>query len=173
MLFVFYSVNYKKSINYWFKIFPLIFLKNKSKEQLKELFFIMNFKGQKTSSFNEICNEFSNKIISKIVKKTFANFLSQIPSKYDIVIVSASIKNYLIPWANNMGVDLICTELEEIDGKLTGNFSTSNCNGVEKVRRVMEKYDLKKYDEIHVFGNSKGDYPMMNLGTHKYYKYFK
>ena len=89
------------------------------------------------------------------------------------MIVSASISNYLKPWCDEMGFHLICTELEVKDGKLTGKFSTPNCNGTEKVRRIKEKYDLSIYDEIHVFGNSKGDFPMLELGTHKYYKFFK
>ena len=72
-----------------------------------------------------------------------------------------------------MGFDLISTELEIIDGKLTGRFSTLNCIGKEKVRRLNEKYNLSEYDEIHVFGNSKGDLPMLELGTHKYYRFFK
>jgi phosphoserine phosphatase len=72
-----------------------------------------------------------------------------------------------------MGLELISTELEVINGKLTGNFSTPNCNGKEKVRRIKEKYNLSKYDEIHVFGNSKGDFPMLSLGTHKYFRFFK
>jgi phosphoserine phosphatase len=72
-----------------------------------------------------------------------------------------------------MGFELISTELEVIDGRLTGKFSTLNCNGKEKVKRIKEKYNLLEYDEIHVFGNSKGDFPMLELGTHKYYKFFK
>jgi hypothetical protein len=67
----------------------------------------------------------------------------------------------------------ISTKLEVKNGVLTGRFSTLNCNGQEKVIRIKEKYDLIIYDEIHVFGNSKGDFPMLDLGTHKYYKYFK
>ena len=72
-----------------------------------------------------------------------------------------------------MGFDLISTELEVKNGELTGKFSTPNCNGIEKVKRIKEKYNLSEYDEIHVFGNSNGDLPMIELGTHKYYKFFK
>jgi phosphatidylglycerophosphatase C len=88
------------------------------------------------------------------------------------VIVSASISNYLKPWCDDMGFHLICSELEVKDGKLTDKFSTLNYNGTEKVRRIKEKYDLSIYDEIHVFGNSKGAFPILELGTHKYYKFF-
>jgi phosphoserine phosphatase len=67
----------------------------------------------------------------------------------------------------------LCTELEVKDGILTGKFATPNCNGEEKVNRIKKAYDLSLYDEVHVFGNSPGDLPMMDLGTHSYYRYFK
>jgi len=101
------------------------------------------------------------------------DFIKNINEDSKVVIVSASISNYLKPWCDEMGFDLIPTELEVIDGKLTGRFSTPNCNGKEKVRRIKEKYNLSEYNEIHVFGNSKGDLPMLELATHKYYKFFK
>ena len=108
----------------------------------------------------------------KTIRQSFLDFNQNLDySNSKIVIVSASISNYLKPWCDEMGFHLICTELEVKDGKLTGKFSTLNCNGTEKVR-IKEKYDLSIYDEIHMFGNSKGDFPMLELGTHKYYKFF-
>ena len=71
-----------------------------------------------------------------------------------------------------MSFDLISTELESIEGELTGKFLEPNCNGIQKAIKINDKYDLSKYNEIHVFGNSKGDLPMLELGTHKYYRFF-
>ena len=47
-----------------------------------------------------------------------------------------------------------------------------NCYGIEKVNRIKEEYDLDEFKNIYVYGNSKGDREMLNLGTHKFYKYF-
>jgi phosphatidylglycerophosphatase C len=166
LLFTFYSVSKKKYILYWLRtiiLYPIL-----SKSRLKEYFF-NHFKCLDLSNFNIICNSFSNKKINNTIKESFLN----LSLNSEVVIVSASISNYLKPWCDEMGFDLISTELEVKDGKLTGKFSTPNCNGDEKVRRIKEKYDLSLYDEIHVFGNSKGDFPMLELGTHKYYKFFK
>jgi phosphatidylglycerophosphatase C len=142
-----------------------------SKGDLKELFYL-RFEGFQENKFNYLCDEFFKNVLSKSIKLSFLKYIEN-KSEHEIVIVSGSIKNYLISWCKKMGFKLISTELEVIDGKLTGRFSTPNCNGIEKVRRIKEKYNLSEYNEIHVFGNSKGDFPMLELGTHRYYKFFK
>lgn len=170
LVFTFFSINFLQLIKYWFLFLFYFFIIPKSR--FKEFFF-NNFSGMELQKFNEICNWFISKRMNNIVRKSFYLFLKSIDKNSKVVVVSASISNYLKPWCNEMGFDLICTELEVIDGKLTGRFSTPNCNGKEKVKRINEKHDLSSYDEIHVFGNSKGDFPMLELGTHKYYKFFK
>lgn len=168
--FTIYVLSFSMFIKYWISVFVLFPFYSKSK--LKESFF-KNFKELEVKDFNLICLNFSEKRLMKFIKPSFLLFLDTIDVESDIVVVSASISNYLKPWCDKMGFDLISTEIEMIDEKLTGRFSTPNCNGKEKVRRIKEKYNLSEYDEIHVFGNSKGDFPMLELGTQKYYKYFK
>ena len=168
--FTFYSSSFYSYILYW--TFVLCFISFRTKSELKQ-FFYSNFNEFCTNDFDRLCVDFYIKKIRKSIKKSFLEFNKNIDDNSKIVVVSASISNYLKPWCDKMGFDLISTELEVIDGKLTGKFSTPNCNGKEKVRRIKEKYNLKEFDEIHVFGNSKGDLPMLELATHKYYKFFK
>jgi HAD superfamily phosphoserine phosphatase-like hydrolase len=172
ILFSFFSLTLFKFLKYWIITIFLLpkYLNNKSR--LKERFF-KNFESTPESEFNEICNKFSNKILSKIIKKSFLNFISKINKDDKIVIVSASISNYLKPWCDKMKFEIISTELEVEDGLLTGFFLTKNCNGYEKTRRIKEKYNLNDYDEIHVFGDTKNDKSMLRLGHFSYYKFFK
>lgn len=171
ILFTFYSISIVQLVCFWMKILVLYPFLPKGK--LKEDFF-KYFRNNSSEKLDDICKEFFEKKVKKTIKRSFIEFIKSIDREnLDIVVVSASIKNYLKPWCYEMGFDLISTELEVIDGKLTGKFSTPNCNGKEKVRRIKEKYNLSEYNEIHVFGNSKGDFPMLELGTHKYYKFFK
>ena len=115
--------------------------------------------------FQNICDEFEKIKIRSIIKNSFMDYLKNIDNQYEIYIVSASISNYLKPWCDEMGFKLISTELEICDNKLTGKFSTKNCNGIENANRIRESIQLEKYKEILVFGNSKGDFDMMNLAT--------
>jgi len=168
-LFTFFSVNIFSFLKYWAILF--FFFPFYTNPILKEKFFL-NFKGYNEDKFNSLCIEFIKFKFDKIIKKSFLNYINSIEGNPKIVVVSASINNYLKPWCDKMGFELISTELETVDGKLTGKFSTPNCNGFEKVIRINKKYNLSNYEEIHVFGNSKGDLPMLKLGTHKYYKFF-
>lgn len=169
VLFSFYSIDFLASLKYWITVFlyyPFI-----SKSKLKESFF-NNFKGVYLKNFNASCDFFFKKRLQQFIKNSFLNYISGLNSNADIVIVTASISNYIKPWCNKMGFDLIATELEVVNDKITGRFSTPNCNYQEKVERIQNKYNLSKYSEVHVFGNSKGDYDMLELGTHTYYNFF-
>ena len=46
-----------------------------------------------------------------------------------IVVVSASLDVYLVPWCRMTGVDVICTRLEVRDGLLTGSYVRGDCGG--------------------------------------------
>ena len=168
--FSYFLLSILQFFKYWISV--IILIPFYSRSDLKQMFY-SNFKGFNQEYFNNLCLDFYNQKLRKLIKKSFLLFTKNIHEDSKVVIVSASISNYLKPWCDEMGFDLIPTELEVIDGKLTGRFSTPNCNGKEKVRRIKEKYNLKEFNEIHVFGNSKGDLPMLELGTYKYYKFFK
>tara|TARA_Y100001970_G_C14048702_1_gene757725 strand:- start:446 stop:1057 length:612 start_codon:yes stop_codon:yes gene_type:complete len=172
ILFTYYSISFFQFIRYWVRILPLYIFRLKTNSELKEMFFLENFNKVDENRFQSICNNFVKDKLDRIIKNSFNSYIKKIASNSEIVIVSASIKNYLKPWCEKMGFDLISTELEVEDGKLTGKFSTLNCNRNEKVRRIKEKYSLLDKEEIHVFGNSKGDIPMMELGTHRYMNFF-
>jgi phosphatidylglycerophosphatase C len=165
-----FSVNFIKVFKYWF--FVIVLFPFREKSYLKEMFYL-NFRHYKINTFNAICLRYNEEILEKSIKESFLDYIHCLDKSDKKVVVSASIKNYLKPWCDKNGFYLISTELEVTNGKLSGRFSTPNCIGEEKARRIKEKYDLSLYDEIHVFGNSKGDFPMLELGTHKYFKFFK
>ena len=168
--FSYFSLSIFRFFKFWLSVFIIIPFYSRS--DLKQMFY-SNFNEFNLDDFNSLCLDFHAQKLRKLIKKSFNDFIKNLNEDSKIVVVSASISNYLKPWCDEMDFDLISTELEVVNGKLTGRFSTPNCNGKEKVKRIKEKYNLSDYDEIHVFGNSKGDFPMLELGTHKYYKFFK
>ena len=168
--FTFYSQTYINFLFFWMSVVVQLSV-GKSKSQIKESFFF-RFKDMRQKDFKILCINFYIKKIKKNIKESFIRYLKKIEKDAQIVIVSASIGDYIEPFCKEQDIHLISTELEINNDKLTGIFRTPNCNGKEKVRRIKEKYNLKEFDEIHVFGNSKGDFSMLELGTHKYYKFF-
>lgn len=89
-----------------------------------------------------------------------------------VVLVSASLDIWLKPWCDQMGIELLCTQLASYSGQLTGEFSTANCIGPEKVRRISEIIDLSHYTRIYAYGDSAGDTEMLGVATDPNFRVF-
>ena len=72
--------------------------------------------------------------------------------------------------AQLLNCQLICTESKFSNGKFD-KILGKNCYGDEKVRQIKLKYNIDEYDEILVFGDSKGDYEMSKIGKY-HHKFF-
>ena len=86
-----------------------------------------------------------------------------------IVLVSASLAPYLLPFANDVlgGVDaVLCTELEvDAAGDCTGRLSGANCRGPEKRRRLTAWLDGRR-PVLWAYGDSSGDDDMLAMARH-------
>lgn len=91
---------------------------------------------------------------------------------HTVYIVSASLDIWLEPWLEIQGIPGIFTKTAWTDGKFTGDFATPNCNREEKVRRIRAEIDLKQFDRIYAYGDSKGDLPMLALAHRAFYRKF-
>lgn len=89
----------------------------------------------------------------------------------DVVVVSASLDVYLGPWCETRGLDYICTTLEERGGSLTGRYVQGDCSGAEKVRRILQRYQLSRYALVYAYGDSAEDREMLELAHKKYYRW--
>lgn len=106
------------------------------------------------------------------------------------MIVSASIDNWVKPFfdfQNLTDVEVLGTQIEVANGKVTGYFKTNNCYGEEKVHRICEAltrtinngkgastldFDRTRY-EIEAFGDSRGDKEMIAFADQGHYKPFR
>lgn len=132
------------------------------------------FKGWDINRFQQISNNYALEKIDKIIRPNAMEKIKWHQQQgHEIVIVSASMENWLIAWCEKNYINLISTKLEVKDNKLTGRFSTLNCHGIEKVSRIKELYNLEDYEVIYAYGDSKGDKEMLNIADEKYYKYFE
>lgn len=81
-----------------------------------------------------------------------------------VAIVSASGDFWLRPFCETHGFDLICTEMAWQGGRFAGHFSTPNCNGAEKARRILAFFgSLDEFEKVLAWGNSSGDAAMFAL----------
>lgn len=172
-----YSINKKKLYLGAFYLAPFIIaykLKILSNQKAKEKVLNYFYNGMAKNDFNALCESFSNEILPKLCKQSAIKCLQNHKQNGDkIVIVSASLENYLLPWCQKYGYDLLATKLEIKNGLITGYIDGLNCYGEEKVRLIKQNYDLSEFSRIYAYGDSKGDLPMLALANESFYRNFK
>lgn len=150
-------------------IFILYKMKIMDNAYAKELLFRLFFLGKSENSFKDVALRYSDEKLSTILNEdTYEKFLSHIENGDRVIVVSASMRCWLKPFASKHKVELLSTELEFINGKFTGKFSTKNCHGVEKVNRIKEHLRLDDYSEVYAYGDSSGDKQMLEIADFAY-----
>ncbi|MCC8112394.1 MAG: haloacid dehalogenase-like hydrolase [Bacteroidales bacterium] len=113
--------------------------------------------GMDSARLAELCDSFSG-IIDQHLNPEVMSVVSQALAQGDeVVIVSASLANWIHPWAEPRGIKVIATEMED------GAFVTPNCNGQEKCRRFLAQYPKRQSYHLIYYGDSSNDLPMLHL----------
>lgn len=86
-----------------------------------------------------------------------------------VVVVSGSLDVYLRPRCDALGLGLICNELESESGRLTGRYQSSD-RASDKVAQIRARYDLSAYADLHAYGDSSEDRPMLALARHRWFR---
>jgi HAD superfamily hydrolase (TIGR01490 family) len=86
-----------------------------------------------------------------------------------VVVVSGSLDVYLRPWCDALGLGLICNELESESGRLTGRYHACD-RATDKAVQIRARYDLAAYAELHAYGDSREDRPMLALARHRWFR---
>ncbi|MGN0282578.1 MAG: DUF6080 domain-containing protein [Prevotella sp.] len=139
----------------------------------KQRVFSHFFGGMGIDEFNAHCKRFASSH-HHIIKPDMALQLAQLQeAEADVVVVSASIVNWVRPFFEGQAIEVIGTEVEVTDGCLTGRFSTPNCYGKEKVVRFLAAYPNRDSYRLIAYGDSRGDREMLayadegtNLSSH-------
>ena len=112
-----------------------------------------------------------NQVKGLLAPLAMSVFLRHIERGHNVYVVTASMKDWVEPWASEYGASVVGTELETANGILTGRMKGANCRGAEKTRRIAEVVDLNDYDKIYAYGNSSGDREMLLLADEKVYNW--
>jgi len=160
---------------YYFKLAlfsPILFLyktKIMDNSYAKELLFRFYFSGISEENFRAMAKEYGQTKINDILRENiYKKFLKHIENGDKVLIVSASMRCWLHPFAQKHNVDLLSTELEFKNSLFTGRFKTNNCHGKEKLVRIEKHLHLSDFDEIYAYGDSSGDNEMLEVATYKH-----
>lgn len=157
-------------------LFPylLSWLRLVRRDRIKQLFLRWNFKGMSKTEMQKAGINFYLKMQSKCYPKALDWIHEQHRLGTDLVLVSASCKEWLDPFAHSFQAEVLCTTLEyDLQEICTGNWIGKNVRGREKVEIVRRNIDLQQYKEIVAFGNEQADLHLSEIASSVHLNYFR
>jgi phosphatidylglycerophosphatase C len=143
-----------------------------SAAQARPVFVRLALGGELSSRVGDKGLSYACTVLPGVVRREAMDRIKWHRDQGDLVaVVSGSLDTYLVHWCSSQGVDLICTQLEESNGELTGRYVGRDCIGAEKVRRIRERYDLAAYPVIYAYGDTEDDREMLGLAQKKYFRW--
>ena len=130
-----------------------------SNGKAKQKVFAHFFKGMTIEAFNTLCQDFASTHRHLLRLEVVSQLEQALSEGAEVLIVSASIDNWVQPFFPK--VKVLGTQIEVIDGRLTGRFLTPNCYGQEKVRRILTLHPDRSAYHLTAFGDSRGDREML------------
>ena len=141
--------------------------------KVKQRLFSWFFKGVSLDDFNGLCNAFARDRACLLRPEGMQSVMKSVEEGSKVVIISANIDNWVRPFFRDLPVTVCGTRLEVVDGMLTGRFSSSNCYGYEKVRRLLEICPERDSYRLVAYGDSRGDKELLAFADERYYKPFR
>lgn len=89
-----------------------------------------------------------------------------------VTLCSASPALVLQPFADRLGVKLIGTELEVVDGLLTGRITGNNCRCENKVLRLEAVYGPLSQYQLKAWGDTRGDHELLAAAQEAHWRHF-
>ena len=131
----------------------------------KQKVFAHFFRGMAVDAFDTLCQDFAH-THRHLLRPDVVRLLEQaLAEGSEVLIVSASIDNWVRPFFEtedrSREITILGTQIEIVDGCLTGRFITPNCYGQEKVRRILALHPDRSAYYLTAYGDSRGDREML------------
>ena len=126
-----------------------------SNGKAKQRLFAWFFRGMPIETFDALCQSFALSHRHLLRPETVRLLQQALSEGSEVLVVSASIDNWVQPFFP--AVTVLGTQIEVIDGRLSGRFLTPNCYGQEKVRRILALHPDRSAYRLTAYGDSRGD----------------
>ena len=178
----------KGSVGFWWgflRYAPLLVLMKLGlypNYKAKQKVFSYFFKGMRLEDFDNLCLRFAQNYQHLLRPKGIETINRALSEGAEVLIVSASIDNWVKPFFNNLSnpsiqnnpnIQILGTQIEVKDGLLTGRFLTKNCYGQEKVNRILVLYPHRESYHLTAYGDSRGDKELLAFADVSHYKPFR
>lgn len=131
------------------------------------------FAGTPIVELNDIGERFASERLPALVRpEALARLQWHREQGHRCVLISASLRLYLQPWAQRVGFDqVVASELELSDGqRVTGRLAGGNCHGAEKVLRLERLLGPRESFHLYAYGDSRGDRELLAAADTAYYR---
>ena len=174
--FLAYSVGGARLAGYLFRLLPsfaALLLHRISLQRAKERLFSCCFRGMPLEEFDRLCASFAESH-ADILRSRGMDYLTRLCREQPVIIISASIKNYVEAFFRGLPltVEATCPEVDQ-SGRLTGKFLGRNCKGQEKVLRLTGHYPDRQDYRLIAFGDSSGDRELLAFADEAHWKPFR
>lgn len=164
-----YYISFAKHI----PLFILLKLGLLDAEKVKKSFISSILKGQKKSKIEEKSQHFFEKYYPEIIRNNALDFIKNRDlANTESLLVTASLDIWVQPFADQFAMKLLATKAEFVNDIFTGKFVEKNCNDQEKVLRITQEIEGKKFDKTIAFGDTSGDKPMLNWANESHFRFF-
>lgn len=169
--FIFYAFDKGHIFHNGLKIIPWInayYLKFYPAYKMRPKLFQAMFKDACFNELDLLAKQYAHELMYDYNPQLFQQLLAHQHAGDQVVLVSASLDLYLQHVADQLKIDLICSETEINQEKLTGKYLGADCSAQEKKRRILEQYDIAQYQHIYAYGNSDEDLDMLSLAHYPF-----
>lgn len=139
-----------------------------SNNDIKLRMFTRFFAGMKENEYKDFCKRYSEEVVSKIIAEKAKEKIDWHKTNgHKLVIITASMEDWVKPWADSNNFDAVLSTRPEIkEGFLTGEFENRNCFGEEKVKRLLEIYPNREDYVLYAYGDSDGDKALLEYADY-------
>ncbi|GIU67394.1 HAD-IB family phosphatase [Candidatus Phycosocius spiralis] len=129
--------------------------------------------GMKAAHYHHLCADFARFIYPLIARPDALARLRAHQGIHDqVVLVSASLQDYLACWAADLGVPaVLATRVEVVAGLLTGRLDGPNCWGPQKLVAIQGAYGQTFL--AAAYGDTRGDKEMLEGAQNQGYRIFQ
>ncbi|EIC1587302.1 HAD-IB family phosphatase, partial [Escherichia coli] len=120
-----------------------------TRDELKEILISTFLTGIEEKWVQEKAEHYCNLYWERLMRASgLLAVASEVSSGVEVTLCSASPRVVLGPFAERLGVKLIGTELESVNGILTGRITGHNCRCIQKINRLESIYG--SLDQYHL-----------------------
>ncbi|MDE6309448.1 MAG: HAD-IB family phosphatase [Muribaculaceae bacterium] len=105
--------------------------------------------------------------------KAIAKIRRALDMGHRVVVITASPEEWVSPFFADRRISVVGTQLADENGLLTGKFSTPNCYGAEKLRRLEALIPRDTWARLIAYGDSRGDKELLAAADEAHFRPFR